>query len=60
MPVYKMCYRINSSNVGNNQYEAVNAASQGEAKKLIEAKYKGSKINWVHIPQTGNPTWFKG
>ena len=61
MSNYKMCYRVNSNHTSDNQYETVTASTQSAAKKLIEAKYVGSKISWVHSPTTQkSPSWYKG
>jgi len=44
------------------QCEVVRASGQSEAKRIIEARYKGSDISWPHSPTSARkpPSWFKG
>jgi hypothetical protein len=36
------------------------SGGSSEAKKRVEAKYKGCKINWVVQPSLSKPSVFKG
>lgn len=62
MPLYYMVYRVDSNSTAANQYEKMDIASGGssEAKRRVEAKYKGCKINWVVQPSLLKPSVFKG
>jgi hypothetical protein len=62
MPMYYGCYRVDSSSHSDNQYEALNASTQNKYKEMIQKKFPGCKITWVHSPQQGSkpPSWFKG
>ncbi len=61
MAMQYMVYRVDSNSTAANQYEKMDVGSAGssEAKRRIEAKYKGCKVNWVVQPTTIRPSVFK-
>ncbi len=62
MALYYGYYRVNSASPSDNQYEKMNAATQSKFKDMIEMRYPGAKITWVHNPVNASkpPSWFKG
>lgn len=56
MATFYVSYRVNSSNSADTQYEKVNAATQTDAKKIIEARYRGSRVVFPNSPEFGTFT----
>lgn len=62
MAQYYCKYRVGTNVPSNEQFCTVNASSQAGAKKIVEARYSGTKIFWNTSPSSGSkpPSWYKG